>query len=121
LESLSLKLLLTYGLYAILTGFQYGQVRFNLYAKTTQRKTKLFIKSFAFVGIAFQYIFIIYLGFSQQWYLPFLLFGFGLLTEKFYAEFEKIIGLHKFGYHIYLTSFFAIPVCGYLMILVMPS
>ncbi len=120
MESLSVKFITTYILYTIFTGFQYGQIRFSLYVQATQKTTKWVIRSFAFAGISFQYMILIYLGFSQHWYLPFLLFGLGLIVEKVYAEFEKAVGLHQFGSHIYLISFFAIPICGYLMVATLP-
>ena len=120
MEWLSLKFIVIYCLYTILTGFQYGQVRFGIYVEANRKTTKLVIQSFAFAGITFQYIILIYLGFSRRWYLPFLLFGLGLIVEKAYAVFEKAVRLHKFAYHIYLLSFFAIPFGGYLMVVTLP-
>jgi len=116
-ESLSLEFILLYSFYTILTGFQYGQVRFKLYVETCRKTQEIFIKSYAIAGIAFQYMLLIYLGFSQHWYIPVIFFGIGMITEMIYAEFEKIIGINKFAPLLYFVSFFCIPVCGYLIII----
>ena len=120
MELQSIKFIAIYSLYTILTGFQYGQIRFNLYVEASQKTTKFVIRTFAFTAIACQYMILIYFGISRRWYLPFLLFGLGLIVEKAYAMFEKAVGLHKFASYIYLFSFFGIPICGYLMVVTIP-
>ena len=120
MELLSVEFIIIYCLYSILTRFQYAQLRFSFYVETNQKIIQFLIESFAFIGIAFQLIIIIYLGFSQHWYVPFFLFGINFFVEKVYVEFEKAVGLNKFGVQIYLMSLFAIPVCGYLMVVTQP-
>ncbi|ETR73593.1 MAG: hypothetical protein OMM_06847 [Candidatus Magnetoglobus multicellularis str. Araruama] len=117
MESLSVEFILLYCLYTVFTGFQYGQIRFNLYVETCRKTQEIFIKIYAIAGIAFQYMVLIYLGFSQQWYIPVIFFVIGMIVEMFYAEFEKIMGLNKFAPQLYLVSFFCIPACGYLIII----
>jgi len=116
-RSLSVEFIIVFSLYTIFAGFQYGQLRFNLYVETGRKTQEIFIKLYAIAGIAFQYLVLFYLGISQHWYLSFIFLGIAMIVEIIYAKFEKIMGLYKFAPLLYLVSFFCIPVCGYLIII----
>jgi len=116
-KSLSIEFIIVFSLYTIFAGFQYGQLRFNLYVETGSKSQEIFRKLYAIAGIAFQYLVLFYLGFSQHWYLFFVFLGIAMIVEIIYAKIEKIMGLYKFAPLLYLVSFFCIPVCGYLIII----
>jgi len=97
-RSLSVEFIILFSLYTIFAGFQYAQLRFNLYVETVRKSQEIFIKLYAIAGIAF-------------------LLGIAMIVEIIYAKFEKIMGLYKFAPLLYLVSFYCIPACGYLIII----
>ena len=86
MRSLSVEFIILFSLYTIFAGFQYSQLRFDLYVETVKKSQEIFIKLYAIAGIAFQYLVLFYIGISENCYLSFIFLGIAMIVEIIYAK-----------------------------------